>query len=140
MEDEREFKIFKALAGKSMKFAKYVFYIAGIYGLIATLPQYFLEAKTSADYPPAITHPEYYYGFFGVTMAFQVVFLLIGSNPARYRPLMPVAALLEKFPFVIAIYALYAAGRVYPIMVGLATIDLILGILFLIAYLKTPKE
>jgi hypothetical protein len=31
-------------------------------------------------------------------------------------------------------------GRVYPIMVGLATIDLILGILFLISYFKTPKE
>ena len=123
-----------------MKFAKYTFYGAGIYGLLALLPQLFLEAKTSADYPPAINHPEYYYGFFGVTMAFQVVFLLIGSNPVRFRPLMLLSALLEKFPFVIAMYALYAAGRVYPIMVGLATIDLILGILFIISFLKTPKE
>jgi hypothetical protein len=31
-----------------MKFAKYTFYAAGIYGLIALLPQYFLEAKTVA--------------------------------------------------------------------------------------------
>jgi hypothetical protein len=53
---------------------------------------------------------------------------------------MLVSALLEKFPFVIAVYWLYAAGRVHSLMVGLATIDLILGILFIISYLKTPKE
>jgi hypothetical protein len=123
-----------------MKFAKYTFYAAGIYGLIALLPQYFLEAKTSADYPPAITHPEYYYGFLGVTIAFQVVFLLIAGNPVRYRPLMLLAALLEKFPFTIAVYALYAMGRVHSLMVVFGTIDLILGLLFIVSFLKTPKE
>ena len=123
-----------------MKFAKYTFYAAGIYGLIALLPQYFLEEKNSRDFPPAITHPEYYYGFIGVAVAFQVVFLFIANNPVRYRPLMLLSALLEKFPFVIAVYWLYAVGRVHSLMVGLATIDLILGILFIISFLKTPKE
>ena len=123
-----------------MKFAKYTFYAAGIYGLIALLPQYFLEEKNNRDFPPAITHPEYYYGFIGVALAFQVVFLLIAGNPVRYRPLMLLSALLEKFPFVIAVYWLYATGRVHSLMVGLATIDLILGILFIISFLKTPKD
>lgn len=123
-----------------MKFAKYTFYAAGIYGLIALLPQYFLEAKNGRDYPPAITHPEYYYGFLGVTIAFQVVFLLIANNPVRYRPLMLLAALLEKFPFMIAVYALYALGRVPSLMVVFGTIDLILGLLFIAAFLKTKKE
>jgi len=122
-----------------MKFAKYTFYIAGIYGIIASLPQYLLEEKTGRDYPPAVTHPEYYYGFFGVVVAFQIVFLLIGSDPARYRPLMLVSAFLEKFPFTIAVYTLYALGRVYPIMVALATVDLILGILFIVSYFKTKE-
>ncbi len=122
-----------------MKFAKYTFLIAGIYGLIVTIPQYFLETKNGIDYPPAITHPEYFYGFVGVVMAFQIVFLLIGSDPVRYRPLMLISALFEKFPFVIAVYTLYSFGRVPSIMVGFATIDLILGILFLISYLKTAK-
>jgi len=130
----------RRLNEKEMKFAKYTFYVAGIYGLIAVLPQYFLEAKNNLDFPPAITHPEYYYGFIGVTLAFQVVFLFIANDPARYRPLMPVAALLEKFPFVIAIYALYALGRVHSLMVGAATIDLILGILFIVAFLKTKEK
>jgi drug/metabolite transporter (DMT)-like permease len=123
-----------------MKFAKYTFYAAGIYGLIALLPQYFLEAKNGRDYPPAITHPEYYYGFLGVTIAFQVVFLFIASDPARYRPLMLLAALLEKFPFTIAVYALYALGRVHSLMVVFGTIDLILGLLFIVSFLKTKKE
>lgn len=123
-----------------MKFAKYTFYAAGIYGLIALLPQYFLEEKINRDFPPAITHPEYFYGFVGVALAFQVVFLLIAGNPVRYRPLMLLSALLEKFPFVIAVYWLYAAGRVHSLMVGAATIDLILGILFIISYLKTKEK
>lgn len=123
-----------------MKFAKYTFYAAGIYGLIALLPQYFLEEKTNRDFPPAITHPEYFYGFVSVAVAFQVVFLLIANNPVRYRPLMLLSALLEKFPFVIAIYTLYAFGRVHLVMVGLATIDLIFGLLFIVSFLKTKKE
>jgi hypothetical protein len=57
-----------------MKFAKYTFCAAGIYGLIALLPQYFLEAKNGIDFPPAITHPEYYYGFVGVGLAFKSPF------------------------------------------------------------------
>ena len=122
-----------------MKFAKYTFYAAGIYGLLVLLPQFFLLEKTGRDYPPAITHPEYFYGFVCVTVAFQIVFLIIGSNPVRYRPLM-LAALVEKFPFVIAVAALYFSSTVPLPIIGGATIDFILGILFFISYLKTPKE
>ena len=122
-----------------MKVAKYTFYAAGIYGLLVLLPQFFLLEKTGQDYPPVVTHPEYYYGFVSVAVAFQIVFLIIGSNPARYRTLMLVA-LVEKFPFAIIVYALYAAGRANVMILGGATLDLILGILFLISYLKTPNE
>ena len=123
-----------------MKFAKYTFYAAGIYGLLVLLPQFFLEAQTSADYPPAITHPEFFYGFLCVTVAFQVVFLIIGSDPVRYRPLMLVSALLEKFPFAVAVALLYRFRGVPMPIVGGAVLDVILGTLFLIAYFKTPKE
>lgn len=122
-----------------MKFAKYVFYAAGIYGLIALVPQYFLEEKTGRDFPPAITHPEYFYGFIGVALAWQIAFLIIGNDPSRFRPLM-IPAMLEKFSFVVAVYALYAFGRVNTMMVGAASIDLLLGILFVAAFLKTAKE
>lgn len=122
-----------------MKFAKYTFYAAGIYGLIVLLPQFFLLEKIGQDYPPAITHPEYFYGFVSVAVAFQIVFLIIGSNPVRYRAMM-LAALVEKFPFAVIVFWLYAAGRANVMILGGAAVDFILGILFAIAFLKTPKD
>ena len=79
-------------------------------------------------------------GFICIAIAFQVVFLLIGSNPVRYRPLMLVAALLEKFPFAVVVLLLYLFRSVPLPIIGGAAMDTILGILFLIAYFKTPKE
>ncbi|TWU23634.1 hypothetical protein [Bythopirellula polymerisocia] len=51
------------------KFAKRVFFWAGVYGVILLVPQFFLEAQIGRDYPPAITHPEHFYGFIGVALA-----------------------------------------------------------------------
>jgi hypothetical protein len=121
-----------------MKFAKYTFLTAGIYGLVVLIPQYFLEEKNNRDFPPAITHPEYYYGFIGVALAFQIVFLIIARNPAQYR-LMMIPAVIEKFSFAIAVFVLFALGRVASITVGLAGIDLILGLLFIASFLKTKS-
>jgi hypothetical protein len=70
-------------------------------------PQFFLEAQIGRDYPPPITHPEHFYGFVGVALAWQFVFLLIGRDPARYRPLMPIAV-LEKLAFGVPAVVLYA--------------------------------
>ena len=39
-------------------FARRVYTVAGIYGLIVMLPQYFLEDRIGRDYPPPITHPD----------------------------------------------------------------------------------
>ncbi|HQU85477.1 MAG TPA: hypothetical protein PKY59_20250 [Pyrinomonadaceae bacterium] len=122
-----------------MKFAKYTFTIAGIYGLLALLPQYFMEAKNSADFPPAINHPEYYYGFVGVALAFQVVFLIIGRDPVRYRPLM-LASVIEKFSFAIAAIFLLMQNRIPLPLFGAAMIDLLLGIFFIISFVVTPKN
>lgn len=122
-----------------MKFAKIIFYLAGIYGLLILLPQYFLEAKNGQDYPPAITHLAYYYGFIGVAVAFQVVFLIIARNPVKYRPFM-LAAMMEKFGFVVAAIVLILQNRIeQPLFMG-AMIDCVLGILFVVAYFKTPNE
>lgn len=121
-----------------MKFARRVFVTAGIYGLLVVLPQYFLERKTGDDYPPPITHPEFYYGFVGVTVAFQIVFLIIAHDPARYRPMM-IAAIIEKATFVVAVLVLYAQHRVPSLMVGFASVDALLGMLFIAAFMTTPS-
>ena len=122
-----------------MKFAKLVFLIAGIYGLIVVLPLYFFEEKTGRDYPPPITHPEYYYGFVGVTAAWQTLYLLISTNPIRYRPVM-IPPMLAKGSFVIAVTILFMQGRVSGTMLGASMIDLLLVVLFFLAYLRTPKQ
>jgi hypothetical protein len=121
-----------------MRFAKLVFLVAGIYGLVVMLPQYFLEEKTGRDFPPPINHPEYYYGFIGVVVAWQVLFLLIARDPARYRVMM-IPAVLEKASFAISVIVLFLQDRVSPVMLGFAIIDLILGALFVVAYVKTQK-
>lgn len=122
-----------------MKFARYTFLIAGIYGLIVLLPQYFLENRIGVDQPPAITHPEFFYGFVSVAVAFQLVFLVIASDPVKYRVLMLVA-LVEKFPFTIATIILYSQGRIGWQMLAAGSIDGLLGLLFLTSYMLTRRS
>lgn len=119
-----------------MRFAKWTYLIAGVYGLLVLVPQYFLEARTGRDFPPAINHPEYYYGFIGVAVAWQVAFLIISRDPTRYRPLM-IAAMIEKFSYVIAVLVLYGQGRIAVAILVTGMIDLILGTLFAVAFKKT---
>src|SRR3954469_2531944 len=119
-----------------MRFAKWVFLLAGVYGVLALAPQYFLEAKIDRDRPPAITHPEYFYGFVGVALAWQVLFLLIARDPARLRPAM-LPAVLEKASFAIAVPLLYATHRAGADLLIFASIDAAWGVLFVIAYART---
>jgi hypothetical protein len=119
-----------------MKFAKIIFLSAGVYGLLALVPQYFLEEYNGRNYPPPITHPEYYYGFLGVAVAWQVLFLILAKDPVRFRPMM-IPAVLEKLSFGVAAVILYAQHRVLPIMLGFGLLDLMLAALFVAAYVKT---
>src|SRR5262245_49050312 len=93
-----------------MKFAKYVFWIAGIWGVIVLTPLYFMFVEIGRRSPPPITHPEFYYGFAGVAMVWQLAFLVIGNDPIRLRPMM-VPAVLEKFVYVGTVIVLYIQGR-----------------------------
>src|SRR5262245_37607483 len=70
----------------TMKFAKWVYRTAGIYGLLVLAPLLFLERTVSELAPPAINHPEYYYGFAIAGVAWQVAFIVISSDPQRFRP------------------------------------------------------
>ena len=121
-----------------MAFAKRAFLIAGIYGLVVLLPQYLLEAKNGRDFPPAITHPEYYYGFIGIAVAWQIAFLVLAKNPIRYRPMM-IPAIIEKATFAIAVGVLFAHNRVSLPMLGAGFVDLILGTFFVLAYIWTRR-
>jgi hypothetical protein len=118
------------------RFARRVFLVAGVYGVIVLLPQYFLEGQIGRDYPPPITHPEHFYGFIGVALTWQLVFLVIARDVRRYRLLM-LPAILEKLSFGIAAIVLYVNGRVAPSVAAVASIDLVLAVLFTLAYRAT---
>ena len=119
-----------------MRFARWVFRIAGIYGLFVLVPQYFLEERIGRDDPPPITHPEHFYAFLGVAVAWQVAFLVIAQDPVRYRPMM-IPAILEKAGFAIAAPVLFAQQRISGVVLGFGILDLMWGILFVVAFCRT---
>jgi hypothetical protein len=119
-----------------MKFAHWVFLLAGIYGVLVVVPQFFLERQVGVDYPPAITHPEYFYGFAGVALAWQFAFLIISRDPVRFRPIM-LPGIMEKAAFGFATIALYLEERLAWQMLAFGLVDLVLGALFLVAWVKT---
>ena len=122
-----------------MRFATAVFTGAGIWGLVILTPLYFTFDLVGRMFPPPIAHPDLYYGFIGLGIAWQIAFLVIGRNPARFRPMM-IPAVMEKFIFVLSQCTLYAQGRVRLSQLAVAGPDLILGILFIISFLKLADD
>jgi len=116
--------------------------VAGVYGVLIVLPDYFLEGKLGRDYPPPINHPEFFYGFVGTALVWQIVYLMVGIDPRRYRPMM-IPTALAKLSFGSACVVLYAQDRLSLSFLLIVTPDLIFGVLFLIAFFKTtpaPKK
>jgi|SRR5579862_1810372 len=122
-----------------MRFARAVYLVAGIYGLIAVAPGYFLEARIGRDQPPAITHPEYFYGFLGVTIAWQILFLVLASDPVRYRAMI-LPSIVEKAGFGIPAIILFLQQRIPAVVLLLGSVDWILAALFVAAYVTTGHE
>jgi hypothetical protein len=122
-----------------MKFAKIVFWIAGVWGVLVLAPLYFMYDTIGRSDPPAITHPGFYYGFVGVGLAWQLAFCLIATDPARYRPMM-VPSMCEKFSFCVAVVVLVLENRMSGRDLVLAGADMVLVLLFVIAFLKTGGQ
>jgi hypothetical protein len=119
-----------------VRFARIVFIIAGVYGLLVLTPMYFTFDLVGRQTPPPITHAEFYYGFVGLAMVWQVAFLMIASDPARLRPMM-IPSVLEKATWFIAVALLYLQHRTDLRMLTAAIADAILGALFMAAFLST---
>ncbi|MBZ5662343.1 MAG: hypothetical protein LAO08_18230 [Acidobacteriia bacterium] len=119
-----------------MRFARIVFLVAGTYGVLVLTPVYFMENAIGQQMPPPITHPEYFYGFLGVGLAWQFLFLALSTDPVKYRAMI-LPSIVEKISFGIALVILHAQGRVAMSTLGVGSIDWIFAFLFLAAYLKT---
>jgi len=120
-------------ARAAVRFAKIVFWIAGIWGVLVITPLYFMVDVIGRNDPPPITHPGFFYGFAGAGLAWQVAFFLIAKDPLRHRPLM-IPSVLEKLSYGAAVVLLVGQGRMHASDLVFGGVDLLLGILFVIAY------
>jgi hypothetical protein len=119
-----------------MRFARIVFRIAGIWGLLVVLPLYFLFDVAGRQSPPAINHPEFYYSFVGITLVWQIAFFVIASDPLRFRPFI-VVAVLEKLSYITTVSVLFLQHRVASSQLVWVGTDSILCMFFIAAYIKT---
>ena len=122
-----------------MKFAKIVFWLAAISGFFTITPLYFMFDLIGEKDPPPITHPAFFYGFVGVALVWQITFAIIARDPVRFRTIM-IPAVLEKLVYSIPVIVLVLQKRTRPADLLFAAIDLSLGVLFVIAYLRTPHS
>jgi hypothetical protein len=120
-----------------MRFARIVFIVAGVWGIAVLTPIYFLVDVTGRQYARPAEYPQFFYGFLSVAIAWQIAFLVIGSNPPRFRPLM-IPAIVEKLGWVAGLAILHGQGRVSAVDAQALWPDLILGLLFIAAFAKTP--
>lgn len=116
-----------------MKFAKGVYWVAGIWGILVITPLYFMFDLIGRNDPPTITHPGFYYGFAGLALAWQIAFLVIARDPVRLRPMM-IPSMVEKFSYGIAVVTLVMQGRMHKSDLMFAGTDMLLGVLFVAAY------
>jgi hypothetical protein len=122
-----------------MKLAKVVFWAAAIWGVLSLTPLYFIFDMIGKKDPPPVTHPAFYYGFVGAGLAWQLAFFVIAKDPIRFRPVM-IPAIVEKFSYGIAVLLLVTQGRTQRQDLLFAGMDMLLGLLFIVAYLNTSSK
>ena len=120
----------------AVRTARWTFGIASAYGVLTLVPMFFFEPLIAARNPPALTHPEFFYGFLGLALAFQLLFGAIAWQPKRLVAAIP-AAVAEKYLYAIAVGVLILLHRVHdPTTAGFAVVDTVLGTLFLLSFVR----
>jgi len=122
-----------------VRFAKIVFWIASLWGVLVITPLYFMFDRIGHADPPAITHPGFFYGFAGAALAWQVAFIFIAIDPVRHRPLM-IPSVLEKFSYGAAVVVLVVQHRMRKPDLIFGGVDLLFGVLFVLAYFNVPAS
>lgn len=122
-----------------MTFARVVFLIAGIWGIAVLTPLYWLRDITGRAYAVPTDSPQFFYGFFAVALTWQLAFLAIAWNPMQLRPFM-LLGVIEKMSYVITLAVLYQQARISTDDAMAAFPDLLLGVLFLMAFVKTRRS
>lgn len=113
-----------------VRLARTIYRGAAIYGAIVLLPAYLVPLPD----PYKLTQ----IGFVGLALVFQGLLWIVGGDPIRYRPLVPLTV-FEKLCFGIPAVAYFVRGQTDAVTGVFGAIDLLLAILFVIAWLKLRR-
>ena len=114
-----------------IRFARFGFALAGLYGLVATIGLYFGAALTPAT--------QWLYAFAGAAGATQLAYWLIASDPVRYRNVIPVG-IVSKLSFAVPLTILFARGQIAGASFTFALIDYALALLFAVMFVALPRR
>ena len=109
--------------------ARCLFGIAGLYGLVATLALY---AR------PLDAQSLWLWAFAGAAAATQLLYVLIATDPPRFRPAIPVG-IASKLSFALPVLWLSAHGAAGRGTLIAAGIDLALAAAFAAAFLMLAR-
>lgn len=113
-----------------MKFARWSFLLAALYGLTAIGLSIVMPTLTAATFSQ--------FAFAGAAGATQPLYLLIATDPHRYRATIPVG-IASKLSFATPAFILYAQGTAPPLLPAFAAIDLALAALFAINFVRLGR-
>ena len=122
-----------------MKFVKWIFRTAGVFGLLTMIPIIFAEKLIEQIMPPAVNHPEFFYGFVLLNICWQMLYLILSKDPLRYR-MMILPAFLAKASAPLAIVWLVLQDRIPSQWMQTAIMDGAFALLFLVAFWITGRE
>ena len=120
---------------RAVKISRTIFLVSAIYGILILTPQLFRESAFSTKDVP-LGHPEFFYGFFLLALAFQILFIIIAADPVRYRPAMA-PAFIEKSGHAISCIALFLQHRLAKDMFLVSMGDAVMLLLFIYCYIIT---
>ncbi len=122
-----------------MKLARWTFRLAGIFGLIVMVPILFAEKLIEQIMPPAVSHPEFFYGFVILNICWQILYLFLSKDPIRYRPMM-IPAFFAKASGPAALMWLYLQGRISSQWITTIILDGVFAGLFLVSFWLTRQK
>lgn len=114
-----------------MRMATWSFALAGVYGLAATLSLYFRA--------PLTIETQWLYAFAGAAAVTQLAYLLIATDPVRYRLVIPIG-IASKMSFAVPVTILYAQGAIPMESFVFALIDYALAALFAANFVRLSNR
>lgn len=117
------------MADAQVRGTRWLFGAAVAYGLVATLALY--AHPLGAD-------TLYVWAFAGAAAATQLLYLLIATDPRRYRATIPIG-IASKLSFALPVLWLYAHGTAGRGTLAAAVIDLLLAGAFGVAFAVVGK-